>query len=222
MAWVGEGQNLIIVVEGTSAAGKTTWCRQVSRNHVLFEGEPSADPAPEGAADPNPTDPRAAAEHWTRVNAARWSAARALSKRLGWAVCDTDPFKLHWTWTLWVSGLAASEYWETCRDHFRSAFAEGRLGLPDLVLFADLDPETLRRQKAADTSRTRGRHDLHMRISPGLKRWYLAVAALEPDRVEFQLPATGLERRHLQLGRRTEYSGAALYDRLMAELDCQA
>jgi hypothetical protein len=51
---------------------------------------------------------------------------------------------------------------------------------------------------------------------------YLAVAALEPARVEFQLPATGLEWRHLQLGRRTEYSGAALYDRLMAELDGQA
>jgi hypothetical protein len=142
---------------------------------------------------------------------------------LGWAVCDTDPFKLHWTWTLWVSGLAASEYWETCRDHFRSAFAEGRLEFPDLVLFADLDPETLRRQKAADTARTRGRHDLHMRISPALKSAgispWLRSSPLESSS-SCQRP--DWSRDTCNCGDGQNIQGAALYDRLMTELDDQA
>jgi hypothetical protein len=210
---------VIIVIEGASAAGKTTWCRRFASDQVLFEGEPSADQAPEGASDPNPAFPRAVAEYWSSVNAERWSTARGLSDRLGWVACDTDPFKLHWVWTLWVEGLAPLDYWEASRDLSRSAFADGRLGLPDLVFFADLDPETLRRQKTGDPTRTRSRHDLHIRISSALKRWYLATAALDPARVEFRLPANGLETGHLQLGRRPERSGAPLFDRLMAELD---
>jgi len=212
---------VIIVVEGTSAAGKTTWCRQFATSQVLCEGQPTPDPAPEGASDPNPGNPSAAAEYWVGVNARRWTTARDLSERLGWVVCDTDPFKLHWTWSLWVAGLASSEYWEASRHLFRSAFADGRLGLPDLVLFADLDPETLRRQKAGDPTRTRSRHDLHIRISAALKRWYLAMAALDPARVVFRLPANGLEIGHLQLGPRPQRSGAPLFDRLMAELDAR-
>jgi hypothetical protein len=210
---------VIIVVEGSSAAGKTTWCRQIPRDQVLFEGEPAANPSPSCAGDPLPPDPRAVAEYWANENARRWSTAREISERRGWVVCDTDPFKLHWTWALWVTGLSSLEYWQRSLAFFRRAFAEGELGLPDLVFFADLDAETLRRHKTSDQTRTRSRHEMHIRISPALKRWYLAVAALDPARVEFRLPVNGVETRHLKLGRRAEGSGAALFDRLVAELE---
>jgi hypothetical protein len=144
------------------------------------------------------------ADYWGNENARRWSAACELSDRLGWVACDTDPFKLHWTWTLWVEGLAPSDYWETSRAVCRSAFADGRIGLADLVLFADLDADTLRRRKAADPTRTRGRHEMHIRISRSLHRWYAAMARLDPSRIEFRLPANGLESGHLGLGRRKE------------------
>jgi hypothetical protein len=212
---------MLIVIEGSSAAGKTTWCRQFAGHQALLEGQPTPEPEPEGASDPNPQNPHAVAEYWAGVNARRWTTARDLSERLGWIVCDTDPFKLHWTWTLWIEGLASWDYWKASRHLFRQAFADGRLGLPDLVFFADLDPETLRRQKASDATRTRSRHGLHMRISPALKRWYLAMAALDPARVLFRLSANGLETGHLQLGPRPEHSGAPLFDRLMAELDAR-
>ena len=209
----------LIVVEGSSAAGKTTWCRQLPRNQVLLEGEPYANPSPLSAGDPLPPDPYATAEYWANENARRWTAAREISDRCGWVVCDTDPFKLHWTWTLWVTGLSSLEYWQRSLEFFRSAFADGRLGLPDLVFFADLDTQTLRRQKAGDPTRTRNRHEMHIRMSPALKRWYVAMAALDPARVEFRLPENGLETRHLQLGRREQGFGTALFDRLVAELE---
>jgi hypothetical protein len=199
---------VIIVVEGASAAGKTTWCRGIPREQVLFEGEPAANPAP-----------LAVAEYWVNENARRWSTARAVSERCGWVVCDTDPFKLHYSWTLWVTGLSSLEYWQRSLEFSRRAFADERLGLPDLVFFADVDADTLRRQKSADLAKTRSRHEMHILISPALKRWYFAMAALDPARVEFQLPVNGLETRHLHLGRRAVDSGAALFDSFVAELE---
>ena len=210
---------MIIVAEGASAAGKTTWCRKMPRDQVLFEGEPAANPAPPGASDRLPPDPLAVAEYWASENARRWSTARAISERCGWVVCDTDPFKLHYSWTLWVTGLSSLEYWQRSLEFSRQAFADGRLGLPDLVFFADVDADTLRRQKSADLMKTRSRHERHIRISPSLKRWYVAMAALDPARVEFQLPVNGPEAGHLQLGRRAAGSGAAVFDRFMAELE---
>ena len=189
------------------------------RDQVLFEGEPLASPSPPGASDRLPPNPLAVAEYWANENARRWWTAREISERCGWVVCDTDPFKLHFSWTLWVTGLSSLEYWQRSREFSRRAFADEKLGLPDLVFFADIDADTLRRQKAADLTRSRNRHEMHIRVSPALKRWYFAMAALDPGRVEFQLPVNGLEARHLQLGRRDVGSGAALFDHFMAELE---
>jgi len=145
--------------------------------------------------------------------------ARDVSDRHGWVVCDTDPFKLHWSWTLWVTGLSSLEYWQRCREFTRQAFEDGKLGLPDLVFFADLDVDTLRRRKAADLTRTRSRHEMHILIAPALKRWYRAMTALDPTRVVFRLPTNGVAAHHLRLGQRAAGSGAALFNRFMSELE---
>lgn len=210
---------MLIVVEGASAAGKTTWCRQFAAGHMLPEGEPGLAGEPAGASDPDPSDLMAAAAYWTETNAYRWTTALAMSQTRGWIVCDTDPFKLHWSWTLWVEGLATRAYWAACCDLNRAAFADGRLGLSDFVFFADVDAITLRRQKTGDPTRTRSRHDMHVRIAPALKRWYCAVAALDRDRVCFQLPAGGIDQALFGLGPRPTRSGVDLFDRLMRELD---
>jgi hypothetical protein len=49
-----------------------------------------------------------------------------MAQRLGWVACDTDPFKLHWAWSLWIEGLASRAYWDACRELSRAAFADGR------------------------------------------------------------------------------------------------
>jgi hypothetical protein len=209
---------MLIVVEGTSAAGKTTWCRRFAAGRALLEREPPTGPDPAGASDPDPADPVTVARFWADSNARRWRTACAMAERLGWVALDTDPFKLHWTWSLWVSGLASRAYWDASRETSRAAFADGALGLPDLVLFADLDAATLRRQKQSDMTRTRSRHEMHLCIAPALKRWYVAMAALDPERVRFALP-TGVSSALLRLGPRAERSGAALFDRFIAGLE---
>lgn len=210
---------MLIVIEGASAAGKTTWCRRFAAGRALLEGEPPTGPQPAGASDPDPADPVAVARFWADRNAQRWRAACAMARERGWIAVDTDPFKLHWSWSLWVSGLASRAYWDACREMNRAAFADGALALPDLVLFADLDEATLCRQKRNDVMRARSRHEMHIRVAPALKRWYLAMAALDPARVLFELPAAGVSPALLRLGSRAERTGAALFDRFIGGLD---
>jgi thymidylate kinase len=60
--------NLVIVaVEGPSAAGKTTWCRQ--HTSVFVE-----EYAPTGA-EPDGSDVAAQAAYWVAINSGRWRAA---------------------------------------------------------------------------------------------------------------------------------------------------
>lgn len=210
---------MLIVVEGPSAAGKTTWCQRFAAGRTLREGEPDEGDEIDGASDPNPADPQGIAEFWVGRNARRWSLAHAMAAQLGWVVCDTDPFKLHWAWSLWKSGVAARAYWDACKAAGREAFASGILGLPDLVLFADVDPVTLRLQRLGDHSRLRRRHDLHIRIAPALKRWYTAMARLDPTRVHFSLPPAGLTPELLDLGPRAARSGTPVFDGFMEELE---
>jgi hypothetical protein len=102
--------------------------------------------------------------------------------------------------------------------HRSSCIGAGLFGSP-VVFFADLDVDTLRRQKAADLTRTRSRHETHILIAPALKCWYRAMPALDPVRVEFRLPVEGVEARLLRLGQRAAGSGSALFDRFMCELE---
>src|SRR5207253_9272172 len=87
---------VIIVVEGASAAGKTTWCRTHGGSHALLEALP--DPASV------PTELEAAARFWVDRNVARWQDALEREARNGLVVVDTDPFKLHYVWSLWRTG----------------------------------------------------------------------------------------------------------------------
>jgi hypothetical protein len=52
-----------------------------------------------------------------------------------------------------------------------------------------------------------------------LLRWYRAIDELEPGRVRFGLPETGLTPDLLALGPRHVRSGAELFERLLARLD---
>ncbi len=92
---------MIIVVEGPSAAGKTTWIAAHCQSATVI-GEARAGPVPDRAADPD-----GAAAHWAAVSAGRWHAAVLAEQRSGTAVCDTDPLKLHYAWSLWQTGHAS-------------------------------------------------------------------------------------------------------------------
>lgn len=199
---------MIIAVEGPSAAGKTTWCRQ----HAL---EVVEEYAPTGV-EPDGTDMPAQADYWTHVNSSRWGRAVSLEAREGLAICDSDPLKLHYSWCL--SRIGASP-WARFRHELaavRQAFSAGTLGFADLVLVSIPPLEVLRAQRLADSTRARRSFELHSHLGDDLRTWYQAVDALEPGRICWQLPDDGMPSRIPSP--RSDRTDVALLDALVASL----
>ena len=201
---------MIVVVEGPSGAGKTTWCRTHGGANALLEALPDQATVP--------TEPEAAARFWVERNVARWQEVLAREARDGLVVVDTDPFKLHFVWTLFRTGQVSEVEWTSQRDAARDAFASGRYALADVFLVSDVDDATLRVRRDADPSRTRRNFERHVLLRDSLLRWYSAIDRLEPGRVVFGLPAGGITPELIAKGKRTTRSGRGLFDRLMKEL----
>jgi hypothetical protein len=201
---------VIIAVEGPSGAGKTTWCRTHAGANALLEALPDHATVP--------TEPQAAATFWVERNVARWEDVLAREARDGLVVVDTDPFKLHYVWTLFKTGQASELQWTMERDAARAGFTAGRYALADLFLVSDLDVTTLRARREADPSRTRRNFERHVLLRDSLLRWYRAIDRLEPGRVVFGLPASGITPDLLAKGKRARRSGLALFDQLMSEV----
>jgi hypothetical protein len=102
----------------------------------------------------------------------RWQAARAIERLRGVAVCDTDPIKLHYIWSLWQIGVAAERVWQTEHDATRSAIADGRIGFADAYFVKPIDPQRARRQWDADQTRSRRNFELHVKLLEPLMTWY--------------------------------------------------
>ena len=199
-----------VVVEGPSGAGKTTWCRTHGGANALLEALPDHATVP--------TEPEAAARFWVERNVARWQEVLAREARDGLVVVDTDPFKLHFVWTLFRTGQVNEVEWTSQRDAARDAFASGHYALADVFLVSDVDDATLRARRDADPSRTRRNFERHVLLRDSLLRWYSAIDRLEPGRVVFGLPAGGITPELIARGKRTTRSGRALFDRLMKDL----
>jgi hypothetical protein len=149
---------------------------------------------------------------------ARWQDVLEREARDGLVVVDTDPFKLHYVWTLFRTGQITEIEWTMQRDAARDAFAAGRYALADAFLVSDVDDATLRSRRDADTTRTRRNFERHVALRDALLRWYGAINRLEPGRVVLGLPDEGITPELLAKGKRTTRSGAELFDRLMREL----
>jgi hypothetical protein len=202
---------VIVVVEGPSGAGKTTWCRRHGGRFALLEELPDHSTVPR--------EPEAAARFWVERNVARWRQVVEREQRDGLIVVDVDPFKLHYVWTLWRTGQVPQLEWDLQREASRQAFSAGDYALADLYLVSDIDETTLRARRDADTTRTRGGFERHVLLRDSLLRWYRAINELEPGRVRFGLPDSGLTPDLLTLGPRQLRSGADLFERLLARLD---
>ncbi len=201
---------MIVVVEGPSGAVKTTWCRTHGDANALLEALPDHATVP--------TEPEATARFWVERNVARWQEVLAREARDGLVVVDTDPFKLHYIWTLYRTGQVGELDWTMQRDVARAAFSSGRYALADAFFVSDVDAATLRARRGADPSRTRRNFERHVRLRDSVLRWYAAIDRLEPGRVVFGLPAGGLSPDLLAKGKRARRSGRELFDELMTEL----
>jgi hypothetical protein len=199
---------VIVVVEGPSAAGKTSWC-QLHAADFVAEYAPTDN-------EPDGSDLAAQADYWASVNSQRWLQAIDLERRSGLAICDSDPLKLHYSWSLTRIGEATWSRFEHDLDATRRAFSAGTLGFADLVMVSIPSPAVLHRQRDSDVTRRRHTFDLHSRLSEPLRDWYHAVATLDPRRVVWELPPTGMPQ--LVPIPRDRRSDVALLDRLVSIL----
>ncbi|MDB6444838.1 MULTISPECIES: hypothetical protein [unclassified Pseudomonas] len=174
---------MILVVEGISASGKTTWCTKHGGPHVIpengrFENEPD-----------RKLDPAGAAAFWAERNVDRWQAALAMEEISSWALCDSDPLKLHYIWSLWQIGEASEQDWRTELDATRETISQGRIGFADHYIIGCIEPQLARERAKADTTRRRSRFELHVRLQHALLTWYSAMSEVLPGTVRFGFPS---------------------------------
>src|SRR5699024_8559487 len=113
----------------------------------------------------------------------RWNAARMLEGDTGLAVCDSDPMKLHHTWSLARIGAVPAERFEIESVLVREALVEKRIGFVDTVLVDFPAPEVLRDRRDTDTSRERTDFEFHLQLIEPMREWYRALDSVDPGRV---------------------------------------
>lgn len=170
---------MIIVVEGPSASGKTTWAQAHAREVLVPEATPSLHPPPETAL---------AARFWAEIGAARWERAVATEQRAGMAVCDTDPLKLHYAWSLWRIGAGSEPEFRQQAVAYRDLVVDRRIGFADAYFVSIPDPEALALRRAGNTSRRRGNFGLHARLGEPLREWYTALDEVRPGSLRWSFP----------------------------------
>src|SRR5215207_2766245 len=171
---------VVTVVEGPSAAGKTTWLqRSVPPAQVVSEHGHVERPA-EGVADE--------ATFWADLNAERWRQAMAIEAASTRAFCDGDPLKLHYDYCLARIGLLPWERFDRGAEACRSAIRAHRLGIADLVVCSIPDAATLDERKQADDIRRRSNFAVNRRLGPALHDWYSTLEQLDPGRIRWTFP----------------------------------
>jgi hypothetical protein len=172
---------MIVVIEGISACGKSSWCSSHANGHVVAEN--ARNDAPDRASAP-----AEAVAFWVRRNLDRWQSAIEIDSATGLAICDTDPLKLHYTWCLWKIGEATEVNWRSELAATREVFARKQIGFADLYYIGIIEPAVARQRKQTDLTRSRRNFELHVRLQPALIAWYEALRAVLPGQVFFGFP----------------------------------
>lgn len=176
---------MIIVLEGISAAGKTTFARQFGAEHHVTE-------FPDHGIAPGKDD-RAEfhAVYLLEHNIRRFDAAVAAERENGFAICDTEPFKSHFDWCMARAGYKSFDVFNAAIPLARKAIAERRIGFGDRYFVKRIAPEIVRAQKEGDATRTRRNFDIHLALQPHLLDWFGALSQALPGKVEFSFPDKG-------------------------------
>ena len=201
---------MLIVVEGVSAAGKTTWASQYAPAVV---GEITA---------PGPAQGSSAAEigqYWSDRNAERWQRGLELETAHSTACFDCDPLKVHFAWTQSQVGRDTRAEWIVTVQAARRHLVNRTIGFADRVVFLEPTGESIRRQKDNDPTRRRGNFELHMSLYEPLRRWYATLEALAPGRVVFN--GHQVQQRPTTISRPDRYS-VELFDAFIAAMDGHA
>jgi hypothetical protein len=199
------GTSMLIVIEGVSAAGKSTRAARYAPA-VLDE-----------IAGPTPvSDVRAAARYWSERDCERWARGLELEREHGVACFDTDPLKIHYSWCLWQIGHGQREEWRAGVQAIRERLVERQIGFADQILFLEPPEHVVRSQKAHDLTRRRGKFEVHVRLHEPLRRWYQTLESLAPGRVVFN---AHLAPHPFPVEKRADRYSVDLFDAFMNGMD---
>ena len=173
---------MIIVASGISASGKTTWIARQGVGTVIAEHGA----LPDAPGQDAPLGEQAV--YWTRRNCERWQAAIEAETKSGLALCDSDPLKLHFQYSLWRVGQASFELFEALARSAREAIRNRQLGFADHFYVSPLGPEEARVLRSSDPTRRRRNFERNALLYEPLTEWYRALGALIPERVTFEFP----------------------------------
>jgi hypothetical protein len=201
-----ESAEVITVVEGPSAAGKSSHVSAFQRELVVSENPGHAKPDETASLEEE-------SRFWVRQNEIRWDQALKREAVYELAVCDTDPLKLHYAWTLTRAGAASTaDEFERQLRLTRDAITQRSLGIADLIACVVPSEAILRERRASDSTRRRRNFEMHVRLAGPLEEWYSALEATDPGRVIWDWPD-----KTCPPGRRSRYD-VDLFDAWMARL----
>lgn len=213
---------MLIVVEGPTAVGKTTWLRALPPEQVVAEEwEALGIPRGGGPADPDGVEAQA---FWVAANSRRWSLALEAERQHGLACVDTNPLKLYYNFALVAEGLMDRVVFEAGFQHTRAAMAEGRLGFADHIVLLTASPAALAARKAGDPNRSRRHFASNVRLGPALQAYHATLEELRPGTVRvFETENSPLPAAESLLSQleppRWPRSDLATLDRLKQRLD---
>lgn len=172
---------MIVVIEGISAAGKTTFARRFGRRWIPEFAEQGQVPGPS-----EPAEVRAA--YWVEHNVRRFEAALVVEAEHGFAVCDTEPWKSHFDWSMARAGFTTMDVFNAAMPIAREAIRQRRLGFGGRYYVKQIPPAVARAQKEADVTRGRRNFEMHLALQPHLLDWFDALSGVLPGRVSFEFP----------------------------------
>lgn len=207
---------MIVVIEGISAVGKTTYSQAFGAAHHVPE-------FPETGTPPVAYAPaEELAQYWIEHNIRRFQAALEAEAKHGFAICDTEPFKSHFDWCMAKAGFKNMDVFNAAMPLAREAIDQRRIGFGDLYFVKHIAPDLARAQKEGDPTRTRRRFDMHLALQPYLMRWFETLSEVLPGCVEFDFPAKDvlLERLKNKLPEsKSKRFDVSVLDTLAARLD---
>ena len=173
---------MIVVLEGISAAGKTTFARQFGEGRFVPE-IPVKGALPDKSASLDEH-----AQFWAEHKVQKFQMAQEIEREHGFAICDTDPMKIHYSWCMERAGFDWPDKFAHAQVFVRDAIVDGRLGFSDLYLVKRIEPAIARAQKEGDPFRRRGNFDQHLALQPHLIVWFEAMSQVLPRRVRWEFP----------------------------------
>ncbi len=197
---------MIVVVEGISAAGKTTFASRYAPA-VVEELR---------ACSPRTDDVAALGQYWSGLHSERWLHGLEIERIHDVVYFDTDPLKVHYAWCLWQVGENRRDEWIATVQATRDRIAQGQLGFADRVVFLEPSEEQVRQQKANDHTRRRSNFDGHLRLREPLRRWYELLEKMAPGRIVFNAHQRPLS---IPTRLRTDRYDLQLFDKLIDAAD---